>query len=120
MEILPAFKLILERLRSPDDLYPDPSLDGKIDWLIAKLGERSKFGGEPDWIQDYEEMHCDSCKKDMVFVAQIDSIEQQSSSNPHSVNALSPDQKWMFGDVGMIYVFFCKECLTTKSTFQCG
>jgi hypothetical protein len=56
----------------------------------------------------------------MTFVAQIDSVEHQWSSNPHSVNALSKDQKWMFGDVGMIYVFFCIECCQAHAEFECA
>ena len=56
----------------------------------------------------------------MTFVAQIDSVEHQWKSNPHSVDALSDDQKWMFGDVGMIYVFFCFNCLEPHAEFECG
>jgi len=56
----------------------------------------------------------------MTFVAQIDSVEHAWESNPHAVDALSDDQKWMFGDVGMIYVFHCFDCMTAQSIVQCG
>jgi len=56
----------------------------------------------------------------MRFVAQLDSIEHDSKSNPHSIEALSRKQHFMFGDVGMIYVFFCFECCQVQSVFQCG
>jgi uncharacterized protein YwqG len=84
------------------------------------LGCRSKLGGEPDWDQDEEIPTCPSCGKEMTFVAQIDSIEHDEDHNPHRIDCLSPEQQYMFGDVGMIYVFFCKYCLETASVFQCG
>ena len=74
------------------------------------LGKRSKLGGEPDWIQNDETPKCPHCKKHMEFVAQIDSIGYTGSA--------STTGECMFGDVGMIYVFFCKKCGETKSVFQ--
>src|SRR5689334_22689484 len=85
-----------------------------------RLGERSKLGGLPDWDQVDATPSCPDCFQDMTFIAQIDSIEQQSSTNPHSISALSKDQQYMFGDVGMIYVFFCFNCLKANAIFQCG
>lgn len=84
------------------------------------LGQRSKLGGKPDWEQSDETPTCPGCGYDMTFVAQIDSIEQESKLNPHSVSALSPEQQYMFGDVGLLYVFFCLECSETETIFQCG
>lgn len=83
-------------------------------------GERTKLGGEPDWEQGDEHPECPGCFQAMSFVAQIDSIEHWSNLNPHSRNPLKTKQDFMFGDVGMIYVFFCFDCLETKSVFQCG
>jgi uncharacterized protein YwqG len=74
------------------------------------LGKRSKLGGKPDWIQNDETPRCLHCKNDMEFVVQIDSIGYTGS-------ALTTGE-CMFGDVGMIYVFFCKECGKTKAVFQ--
>ena len=56
----------------------------------------------------------------MTFVAQLDSIEHDEDHNPHRVGALSPDQQYMFADVGMFYVFFCEDCLRAETVFQCG
>lgn len=76
----------------------------------TELGKRSKFGGNPDWIQNDETPKCECCKKKMEFVAQLDSIDFTGYA--------SKNVEYMFGDVGMIYVFFCRDCGTTKSVLQ--
>src|ERR1700752_4590875 len=86
----------------------------------SDLGLRSKLGGKPEWDQTDETPICRSCRAPMTFVAQIDSIEHDYHNNPHAIDALSGEQHFMFGDVGMIYVFFCFDCSATKSIFQCG
>lgn len=91
-------------------------VDDDYDWL----GRKSKFGGEPVWIRSDERPYCEFCKRDMMFVAQIDSVEHQSSQNPHSVDALSKEQRWMFGDVGMIYNFYCDGCHAARAVMQCS
>jgi uncharacterized protein YwqG len=93
---------------------------GKVAIDTHKLGARSKLGGEPDWVQNPEIPKCRECKQPMTFVAQIDSMEHDESYNPHAVNCLSGQQHYMFGDVGMIYVFLCFECMATKSVVQYG
>jgi len=82
------------------------------------LGMRTKFGGDPDWVQNNDRPECYFCKRPMTFVAQIDSIEHFDPSNP--LRREHADQQWMFGGVGMIYVFFCFYCQTTQSVYQCG
>lgn len=82
------------------------------------LGMATKLGGDPDWLSRDERPDCPYCRKPMRFVAQIDSIEHTSPSNPHSREKAGDDQHWLFGDVGMIYVFFCFECGETRSVFQ--
>jgi len=82
-------------------------------------GLRTKLGGEPDWEQSDDHPEC-SCYRKMTFVAQIDSIEHDSKYNPHRISASKGGQDYMFGDVGMIYVFFCFDCLETRSVFQCS
>lgn len=120
MKTLPEFRVTLTRMKKDETADP---IGDEIP-LYDHLGRRTKLGGEPDWDQGEDVPVCEGCKKKkkkkMTFVAQIDSVEHQSKSNPHSVSALSKDQKWMFGDVGMIYVFFCFGCGETKSVFQCG
>ncbi|QDU91537.1 hypothetical protein Pla175_49660 [Pirellulimonas nuda] len=56
-----------------------------------ELGERSKIGGMPDWIQDDDWPECPHCDEAMSFVGQLDSIEHESNTNPHSRPALSGD-----------------------------
>ena len=83
-------------------------------------GLRSKLGGEPDWTQDDDWPACPACRERMTFVAQIDSFEHDSAKNPHRIDCLSGDQHFMFGDVGMVYVFLCFDCLETPSLVQCS
>lgn len=85
-----------------------------------RLGLRTKFGGQPDWEQDDETPSCSSCLAPMTLAAQIDSIEHDYRNNPHAVGACSGEQHFMFGDVGLIYVFFCFPCSASMSVFQCG
>jgi uncharacterized protein YwqG len=85
------------------------------------LGTRTKLGGEPTWIQDDETPECAQCGEPMHFVAQIDSIEHRSAHNP-AMNVINERPKhidFMFGDVGMIYVFYCFDCLEVQSLQQC-
>ena len=82
------------------------------------LGLRTKLGGEPGWIQDDETPACANCGSTMVFVAQIDSVEHDAPRNPLRRDALA-DQDYMFGDVGMIYVFFCYDCCQPAAVHQC-
>lgn len=82
------------------------------------LGLRTKLGGKPDWIQGDRTPDCSKCQKLMNFVAQIDSIEHRSKHNP----LMSEPPKridFMFGDVGMIYVFFCYNCMEVRGVWQC-
>lgn len=77
---------------------------------VCKLGKRSKFGGEPNWIQSDETPKCSCCKKEMEFVAQLDSIDYTGRA--------ATTGEYMFGDVGMFYIFFCKDCCDAKLVFQ--
>lgn len=81
------------------------------------LGLRTKLGGKPNWIQRDETPECETCGESMYFVAQIDSIENR---NPHNPLMDKPPKHidFMFGDVGMIYVFYCFDCLQLCSLQQ--
>jgi hypothetical protein len=116
MKTLPEFKVTLQRMKPGEPAYP---ISDEIPHYEYQ-GRRTKLGGEPDWVQGEELPACAGCRGNMTFVAQIDSVEHEWESNPHSVSTLSSEQKWMFGDVGMIYVFFCFDCCETTSVFQCG
>lgn len=111
---LPEFRVKLERVPEGDTAYPVGDDVPYHDFI----GLRTKLGGDPDWVQDGGPVDCPNCRRRMVFVAQIDSVEHTNKLNPHSVDALSDDQLWMFGDAGMIYVFFCFFCGETFSTSQ--
>jgi len=76
------------------------------------VGGRTKLGGEPTWIQDDATPHCQECRQKMSFIGQIDSLDNL----PENKNII---EDYMFGDVGMIYIFFCFDCTTTQSVFQC-
>jgi len=85
------------------------------------LGLRSKLGGKPDWEQTDEWPECWSCDQPMTFVAQIDSMEHDSKENPHRVDMHTKrGEKFIFADVGMIYVFFCFQCSEAQAMVQSG
>lgn len=100
----------------------EPMVDGEAVCALVypdDLGLRSKLGGEPDWEQDEEWPMCESCNAPMTFIAQIDSMEHNSERNPHRRDAVGVDQHYMFGDVGMLYVFLCEDCNEGKVEMQC-
>ncbi|ANH67792.1 hypothetical protein ABE85_09775 [Mitsuaria sp. 7] len=65
------------------------------------MGARHRIGGDPEWIQDPDIPAC-GCAQPMSFYAQIDSLGDAVC----------------IGDCGMVYVFICWDCLTTKSVLQ--
>jgi hypothetical protein len=106
---LRQYRVLFERTAEPDP--PDREVDS---------GLRSKLGGTPDWEQGEEFPNCPHCGSRMTFVGQLDSIEHDWDSNPHRVDCLSGEQHFMFGDVGVIYIFFCFDCSEPRAIFQCG
>jgi hypothetical protein len=86
----------------------------------ANIGRRTKFGGIPNGIQPADDddvrRQCPQCFGRMHFVAQIDSFEHKDENNPNRKDY--DDVQFMFGDVGMIYVWFCFNCLTPQATFD--
>jgi uncharacterized protein YwqG len=112
MKKLREYKVVLTKC-APGEHAIDPD-------SVDNFGQRTKLGGEPDWEQGDEHPDCPSCGTPMSFVAQIDSIEHWARKNPNGRDPLKKDQDFMFGDVGIIYVFFCFDCLESKSAFQCG
>jgi uncharacterized protein YwqG len=81
------------------------------------IGTRTKLGGVPTWIQGDETPECSECGESMDFVAQIDSVEHRNEHNP--VMEEPPKHvDFMFGDVGMIYVFYCFDCSEVQSLQQ--
>ena len=68
-------------------------------WAGENIGQRSKLGGKPEWIQ--ETPNC-SCGKPMTFYGQLDSIGDEIN----------------LADCGIIYVFVCFDCFESKSIVQ--
>jgi nucleoid DNA-binding protein len=60
-----------------------------------------KLGGEPDWIQAAEVPIC--CGDAMLFYGQLDSLNSG---------------EYCIGDMGMLYVFFCRSCSNSRSIVQ--
>jgi hypothetical protein len=66
-------------------------------------GLRHKIGGQPDWIQADETPMCEPCSAKMTFYGQLDCIGDEIS----------------LGDCGIIYVFYCRNCLAAAAVSQC-
>jgi nucleoid DNA-binding protein len=60
-----------------------------------------KVGGEPDWIQDAEVPVC--CDDAILFYGQLDSLDNGD---------------YCIGDKGMLYVFLCRSCASSRSILQ--
>jgi len=90
-------------------LSPQPTTDEAravlgFKWADERIGRRHKLGGAPDWLQGPDVPKCSGCQEAMTFYAQLDSI-----GDPVAL-----------ADVGMVYVFVCFDCFTTKSILQSG
>ena len=96
MKDIPEFKIKIEPVSKEAE-----SLIG-FKYAPKEIGTRSKIGGVPNFIQENENPVCPSCKKEMTFYSQLDSI----------------GDKLIFADCGMIYVFACFGCYETKSFIQ--
>jgi hypothetical protein len=86
---------------------------------LKDLGVRTKFGGVPDEIQSGGQtgIRCAGCNKRMHFIGWIDSFEFHGKENPNARKY--GDEQFMFGDVSMIYVRFCFDCLEGLATMDC-
>ncbi len=63
------------------------------------VGFRNKIGGKPTGISKDEYPKCPECKKVMTFYGQLDSLNEEIC----------------IADCGVIAVFICFDCYTTKS-----
>ncbi|MDQ2730673.1 MAG: hypothetical protein M3Y56_03355 [Armatimonadota bacterium] len=108
-KVLPEVRIILERLQPGERAIElDPP---------DNIGHRTKLGGEPDFIQPGQKPMCRQCRQTMTFIAQIDSIDGLDEYTPAGI--VHPEENYMFGDAGMIYVYLCFECLEAVSEVQC-
>lgn len=93
--VIPPFKLVMEPLND------EAKLLRPFKWAENEIGKRHRIGGKPDFIRSTEMPRC-ICGEEMSFYAQLDSINDEFS----------------LADCGMIYVFVCFDCFTTKSILQ--
>ena len=97
MKKIPPFRLVPEPLNEEARQNPPG-----FKWAKPPAGERHRIGGDPDFIQADERPHCPRCGKEMTFYAQLDSLNDAV----------------VLGDVGMIYVFVCFDCLEVEAKLQ--
>ncbi len=97
-ETLPEFKIHLEPMSD------EASQLMGFEWAGANVGQRSKIGGDPSFVQGPHVPRCPSCDRVMTFYAQLDSI----------------GDRLCFADVGLLYVFVCFDCYETTSYIQSG
>jgi len=86
---------------------------------LKDLGRRTELGGNPDEIQPGGQsgIRCPGCGKRLHLVGQIDSFEFNGKDNPNRKDY--SDTQFVFGDVGMIYVWFCFDCCEPLATMDC-
>jgi hypothetical protein len=73
-------------------------------WAAPEVGSRHQIGGQPQWLQDDETPRCVDCGAEMTFYAQLDGIGDDFD----------------LADCGLIFVFLCFGCSTTKAVLQPG
>jgi predicted nucleic-acid-binding Zn-ribbon protein len=96
---LEEFQVSCKRLQN--DEYPI-SEDGFYYKLPNQRGNH-QLGGKPLWIQDEEHIQCIRCKKEMSYLAMID-------TDLHIGKDGLRERGHMFGDNGILYLFFCSSC----------
>jgi hypothetical protein len=74
MRIPPEIRVILPRVKEGERALTHN--------YSQSVGIGTKLGGEPGWIQTPEHPNCPHCQNEMVFAAQIDSVEHQNELNP--------------------------------------
>jgi len=94
--IIPPFTLLPKPLNDEARKLP------KFKWAGKEIGNRHKLGGFPDFIQQTSIPSCPDCGEEMVFYAQLDSINDQ----------------YCIADCGMIYVFVCLDCNNVHAMIQ--
>jgi hypothetical protein len=90
---IPAFRLVAEPLDAEAaSLEP-------FKWAGGDIGKRHQLGGEPLTLQGESSPRCPSCRKDMTFYGQLDSLSDDVC----------------LADCGLVQVFVCFDCFETKS-----
>jgi hypothetical protein len=73
-------------------------------WAPDGVGRRHQLGGTPAWLGADETPLCTGCGTPMTFYAQLDSIGDNIC----------------LVDCGMIFVFVCFDCFSTRTVLQSG
>ena len=82
---------------------------------LHNLGNKEgkhQMGGLPFWIQDEEHILCVNCKKEMPYIAMIDSELYIGKDGFR-------EKGHMFGDEGILYIFYCRFCNMIATIGQC-
>jgi Domain of unknown function (DUF1963) len=93
MKKIPPFKLV------PKPQSEDATNLPKFKWTSKEIGTRHQLGGEPNFLQNESWPECPSCREEMTFYGQFDSVNDDIC----------------IADCGMIYVFLCFDCYKTVS-----
>lgn len=98
------------------DYLPDDRSDYYFNNFMPFEGTKVK--GEPSFIQNEEYPTCDKCGKRMEFWGQLSSDEPVNKLLHKDLS----DHNLMWGDVGIIYLYYCKDWCTdtVKSIMQCS
>lgn len=96
MKRIPAFALVPKPMEKAAEELPG------FKWAGEEIGTRHQLGGDPNFIQSEDWPSCPGCGERMTFWAQVDSINDE----------------FCIADCGMIYVFYCIECVEAKTVIQ--
>jgi hypothetical protein len=96
MKRIPEFRLV------PQPLTEEAASLPGFKFAPADVGTRHKLGGTPDFIQADEWPTCRQCRRQTSFVGQFDSVNDD----------------FIFADCGLIYVFFCFDCMEPAAVVQ--
>lgn len=96
MRRVPAFRLVPEPLTEEAAELPG------FKWADPDIGTRHRLGGEPSFLQPADHPRCDQCGEVMSFYGQLDSINDE----------------FILADAGLVFVFVCFDCYTSKSFIQ--
>jgi uncharacterized protein YwqG len=86
------------------------SEDGYFYKIPAQRGNH-QLGGKPLWVQDEEHIRCIKCKKEMSYLAMIDTELYIGKDGFR-------ERGHMFGDNGILYIFVCRKCNIFSSIAQ--
>ena len=75
----------------------------------AYHGNPFRVGGEPSWVQDVIPVICPTCKNQMQFLLQLDSLLPSDLDNGHEIE---------FGGSGSAYFYWCDKDRVSGSFWQ--